>query len=369
MGYRKIYIVSSGDFMFAGSFASRLLGQGFDVTFLCAPSARATLSKKIYLAMAFMFGTVELLIRSMLNRIKLRDVTLRVKKVDDIRDIFFKESNALFILINFDTIIKDETLFSKPSFLNLHPSILPAYRGLAPIFWAYQDFISGSRVKFGWTLHQIDAEIDAGKVVAQDMISTLPVDLSVWGVYKLVYLDNALLEAVKNYALEKPNDVKVFPNLINKYYSSPNFYDILNFHWNSKSFGSSYARFVLNGGLVGLLSWGIQVLSFSLGRLMQPQLDMRTILLGSILFSFSIVVVINFYLQRKHVFREKGIFLNFLAINLIAIFFVGVVTDGVVKVLLPILSGAVVFIAYPIAALALSPIVFLLKRFFVFRGH
>jgi methionyl-tRNA formyltransferase len=47
--------------------------------------------------------------------------------------------------------------------LNLHPSLLPAYRGPAPLFWiARQD-----ERRSGVTLHLLDAGIDTGDIVAQ----------------------------------------------------------------------------------------------------------------------------------------------------------------------------------------------------------
>ncbi len=47
--------------------------------------------------------------------------------------------------------------------LNLHPSLLPAYRGPAPIFWQMR---AGER-RTGVTLHWMSAAVDAGDIVAQ----------------------------------------------------------------------------------------------------------------------------------------------------------------------------------------------------------
>ena len=54
--------------------------------------------------------------------------------------------------------------------LNLHPSLLPAYRGPTPLFWQLRE---GER-ETGVTLHVIDAGIDAGDIVAQSVMP-LPV--------------------------------------------------------------------------------------------------------------------------------------------------------------------------------------------------
>lgn len=54
--------------------------------------------------------------------------------------------------------------------LNLHPSLLPAYRGRAPINWVLVD---GER-ETGVTLHHMVARADAGDVVAQRAIPIAP---------------------------------------------------------------------------------------------------------------------------------------------------------------------------------------------------
>ena len=54
--------------------------------------------------------------------------------------------------------------------LNLHPSLLPAYRGPTPLFWQFRE---GER-ETGVTLHVAEAGIDAGDIVAQSVMP-LPV--------------------------------------------------------------------------------------------------------------------------------------------------------------------------------------------------
>ncbi|HBY98026.1 MAG: formyltransferase family protein [Ardenticatenaceae bacterium] len=57
--------------------------------------------------------------------------------------------------------------------LNIHPSLLPAYRGPAPIFWVFRH---GER-RTGVTVHLMDAGIDSGDIVAQEAFE-LPVGIS-----------------------------------------------------------------------------------------------------------------------------------------------------------------------------------------------
>jgi methionyl-tRNA formyltransferase len=54
--------------------------------------------------------------------------------------------------------------------LNLHPSLLPAYRGRAPINWV---LVNGER-ETGVTLHHMTARADAGDIVAQRAILIAP---------------------------------------------------------------------------------------------------------------------------------------------------------------------------------------------------
>ena len=49
---------------------------------------------------------------------------------------------------------------------NVHPSLLPKFRGPAPLFWQLHE----GEVDFGVTLHRISNEFDAGNIVAQKSI-------------------------------------------------------------------------------------------------------------------------------------------------------------------------------------------------------
>jgi methionyl-tRNA formyltransferase len=64
----------------------------------------------------------------------------------------------------FDRLIRDP-LRSAPrlGFLNVHPSLLPAYRGPSPLFWTFRDGVSET----GVTIHQVDAGMDTGPILTQ----------------------------------------------------------------------------------------------------------------------------------------------------------------------------------------------------------
>lgn len=60
------------------------------------------------------------------------------------------------------------TLLRRPTygFLNIHPSLLPAYRGPAPLFWQLRDGLPGG----GVTVHWMDAAFDTGPIAAQSAL-------------------------------------------------------------------------------------------------------------------------------------------------------------------------------------------------------
>ena len=78
----------------------------------------------------------------------------------------------IFIVVAFRML--PEAVWKMPTLgtVNLHASLLPQYRGAAPINWA---IINGEKVT-GVTTFMIDKEIDTGKVIMQEQIKILPED-------------------------------------------------------------------------------------------------------------------------------------------------------------------------------------------------
>jgi methionyl-tRNA formyltransferase len=58
--------------------------------------------------------------------------------------------------------------FPRFGFLNLHPSLLPDYRGPAPLFWIFRNGDQGS---MGITVHRMDEAFDSGDILLQESIS------------------------------------------------------------------------------------------------------------------------------------------------------------------------------------------------------
>jgi len=55
---------------------------------------------------------------------------------------------------------------------NLHPSLLPKYRGPAPVFWQ----LCNRESHTGVTLHEVSERLDAGRIVAQ---KSIPISISI----------------------------------------------------------------------------------------------------------------------------------------------------------------------------------------------
>lgn len=78
---------------------------------------------------------------------------------------YLKNKNLDFIFIaNYNQILK-RNILSIPlkGCYNIHPSLLPNYRGANPIFWTFKN----NESKGGVTLHEVDEGIDTGRIVRQ----------------------------------------------------------------------------------------------------------------------------------------------------------------------------------------------------------
>jgi len=89
--------------------------------------------------------------------------TSDINSEETIQDI--KALNPDILLSNnFHQIISPEVLkIPKIGSINVHPGVLPMYKGLLPHFWA---IIRGEK-KLGVTLHEIDEGVDTGSVISE----------------------------------------------------------------------------------------------------------------------------------------------------------------------------------------------------------
>ena len=94
-----------------------------------------------------------------IKRIEIKNNDVFSRRVND----YIKNIGGVdFILLFFTRLVGQDIYKNYPTF-NIHPSLLPAFKGFNPIRQAIR-----AKVKFlGATLHQVDKNIDGGQIVAQ----------------------------------------------------------------------------------------------------------------------------------------------------------------------------------------------------------
>ncbi|MFZ5483246.1 MAG: hypothetical protein ACOZB0_03375 [Pseudomonadota bacterium] len=125
-----------------------------------------------------------------------------------------------------------------------------------------------------------------------------------------------------------------------------------------------YAKFFLNGSVLGVAAWGLQWLLFStLGEGSAATYTLATAL------TYLPLVVINFLIQRSWIFNRHGLFWRFVAANLAIMFLVSMLSP-LCRHLIDVMLGAPWGDRGGFAAAALLGSIpsFLIKRSWVFRG-
>ena len=76
----------------------------------------------------------------------------------------------LFVVVAFSVLPVELLAIPARGSLNLHPSLLPAYRGAAPIIWA----VVNGETETGLTTFLLDGRIDAGSILLQRPVAVGP---------------------------------------------------------------------------------------------------------------------------------------------------------------------------------------------------
>jgi methionyl-tRNA formyltransferase len=106
----------------------------------------------------------------------------------------------LIISISYRYKIPGDVLsFSKYKGFNLHPSLLPKYRGCSSLTWA---MLNGEK-KCGFTYHYMDENFDTGNIIFQKSINIENYDLQITLFYRVMfeslkYFEKALKLALNN---------------------------------------------------------------------------------------------------------------------------------------------------------------------------
>jgi methionyl-tRNA formyltransferase len=131
-----------------------------------------------------------------------------------------KEISAdIYIVVSFGQILKKEILLLPKIFaINVHPSLLPKYRGAAPINWA---IINGEKTT-GITIIKMNENIDAGEIIIQKEFQIYPYDTAISLEERLseegvVILEQALVEIEdKTFELKPQTGYVSFAPRLNK---------------------------------------------------------------------------------------------------------------------------------------------------------
>ena len=100
---------------------------------------------------------------------------LRLARVNDYDSLVALQRlhAELFVVASFDQILRRKALELPPrGWMNVHPSLLPRYRGPEPIYWA----IVNGEVETGISFQRVAERIDAGPLLAQVTVPVLPDD-------------------------------------------------------------------------------------------------------------------------------------------------------------------------------------------------
>ncbi|CNH04107.1 GtrA-like protein [Yersinia aldovae] len=123
-----------------------------------------------------------------------------------------------------------------------------------------------------------------------------------------------------------------------------------------------FAKFFINGGILGLIAWGVQWIAYK-------EIDGITSVDYSIASALAYIplIFVNFLIQRRWIFNRKGTFLRFIAANVIMMLLVSLLSPIFREIINYIFEhpwGDVTGFAF--ASLISSVPSFLIMRFFVF---
>lgn len=164
-----------------------------------------------------------------LNLLQANDIDiLDFSNIQETRD-YIKSNKIDLLVVNNWWLLPDDIIHA-PRFgtLNIHPSILPAYRGSVPVLWSLKHNDKNTAVTF----MLLNAEVDGGDIIKQHMVSIDDKDDSI------TLEDNCnkviaefLAIDIKNYIEGK---IKPFRQDINKASKTAKYYDYQKIDWKNE---------------------------------------------------------------------------------------------------------------------------------------
>jgi len=124
-----------------------------------------------------------------------------------------------------------------------------------------------------------------------------------------------------------------------------------------------YLKFLINGGLLGLVSWGLQLTIYrAIGHDSYIAYAIATTL------TYIPLIAVNFLIQRSWIFKTDGLFWKFVAANLLIMLLVTLFSP-LCRLFITWITSAEWGdrLGFALAAIIMSLPSFFLKRFFVFK--
>jgi methionyl-tRNA formyltransferase len=124
------------------------------------------------------------------------DVVFAARK-ERLAPIFRSYEPDLVICLGFSWLMPQEALdVPRLGAINIHPSMLPRYRGPIPLPWA----VRNGETEIGMTVHRMDAQFDTGAILAQ---APIPLDPAFWSFEEVIPQYAATLGELLPRALER----------------------------------------------------------------------------------------------------------------------------------------------------------------------
>lgn len=153
---KKTPIIFFGTEDFSAVSLQKLIDEGFEIVgIITKPDSRKGRGQKLQAPKVKQIGE------------KLNIPVLQPQKISEITDFVKKFEKPAGVLVSFGRIIPQEIIdLFTPAIVNVHPSLLPKYRGSSPI----ESAILNGDEKTGVSLMKLSKEMDAGDVYSQKEI-------------------------------------------------------------------------------------------------------------------------------------------------------------------------------------------------------
>ena len=156
---KKTPIIFFGTEDFSAVSLQKLIDEGFEIAgIITKPDSRKGRGQKLQAPKVKQIGE------------KFNIPVIQPQKISEITDFVKKFEKPAGVLVSFGRIIPQEIIdLFTPAIVNVHPSLLPKYRGSSPI----ESAILNGDEKTGVSLMKLSKEMDAGDVYSQEEIELL----------------------------------------------------------------------------------------------------------------------------------------------------------------------------------------------------